>query len=236
MQPEHNEIEPERVAAIVAAIRDVSVPAPERLRRTVEEAVAQAERRPRGSRGRGFRAPARSRWRVPALAGAALGALALVLVIGTVLLVSDGGSPAPPTAREAAAVALRPATSAAPANAGYEALDASIGGTRFPDWSEGSAGGWRASGARTDQVAGRDVRTVFYENDRGARIGYAIAAAPALPAAGGRVVNRGGVPMRIYDLDGATAVVWLRNGQTCIVAGRGVAAETLLERASASST
>ena len=51
-----------------------------------------------------------------------------------------------------------------------------VGGVTFPSWER--AFGWRATGARTDTVGGREVTTVFYANSRGQRIGYAIAAGP----------------------------------------------------------
>jgi hypothetical protein len=95
------------------------------------------------------------------------------------------------------AVALRPAT-AEPAAA--EQLD----GLRFPH-----PAGWRGAGARTDQVAGRAIRTVFYERD-GARVAYTIVSGAPLDGAGRRWLRH----------EERAALVWIRGGHTCVVSGR----------------
>lgn len=213
MEHEQHAIEPERVAAVVAAIRAVDAPAPDRLRREVERAVAQAPRR-RFALGRPL-----------ALAAGVATVLAVVLA----LVLVPGGGEQTPTAREVAQVALRQPTEAAPAARPGGVLDAQVDGIPFPRWSR-----WRAVGARSDRVGDRDVRTVFYADARGRRVGYTIASGSALPYGGGRYVRYGGVEMWVYALDyGGTAVMWIRDGRTCIVAGRGIEPGELFEFASA---
>jgi hypothetical protein len=94
------------------------------------------------------------------------------------------------------AVALRPAT-AQPA--GTESLD----GLRFP-----RPDNWRAVGVRTDTVAGRAMRTVFYERD-GKRIAYTIVAGPPLDD----------TPRNLRSPDGRAAFEWVRAGRTCVISG-----------------
>jgi hypothetical protein len=182
--------------------------------------------------------PARSRpWlrRPFAWAGGAVAALAVVALL--LVLVLSGGSGGPgtgtgtPSVEQVAAVALQPPSDAAPAALPGGRLAVSGDGIPFPDWSGQPGGGWRATGTRSERVGDRDVTTVVYADDAGRRVGYAIAEAPALPL-GGRAVERNGVPMWVYELDGGgTAVMWLRDGRTCVVAARGVDAGTLLDLA-----
>lgn len=172
--------------------------------------------------------------RLPPLAwtGAA-GALALVVLLLVLVLPGGGGNGGPtPTVPQVAAVALQPAGGPAPQPASPGTLDVAGDGIAFPDWSAPAAGGWRATGARSDRVGNRDVTTVVYEDGGGQRVGYAIAAAPQLPI-GGRYVDHGGEHMWVYEVDGATAVMWLREGRTCVVAARDVPEETLLDLAAA---
>ena len=109
-------------------------------------------------------------------------------------------------------------------------LAAAVGGVPFPYWTERF--GWRSSGTRTDQIAGRSVTTVFYSNAEGQRIGYAIASGRAPAWHGGKVVRRWGVSYRVLGQEGATVVTWQRSGHLCVVSGRGVSARTLLSLAS----
>ena len=173
-------------------------------------------------------------WAGGALAAAAAAALVLALALpggggpGSTPGGPPGGAPAAaPSARAVAAVALKPARGPAPQPLAGGRLDVSGDGIPFPDWSAPAAGGWRAIGTRSDRVGGREVTTVAYAGSGGRRVGYAIAAAPALPVAG-RYVERGGVPMWVARHDGATTVTWLRDGRTCVLAGRGVDAATLI--------
>jgi UDP-2,3-diacylglucosamine pyrophosphatase LpxH len=103
-------------------------------------------------------------------------------------------------------------------------------GVAFPYWGERF--GWRAVGARSDRLAGRQVMTVFYEEARGRRVGYAIVAGSAPAIHGGTVSMRQGTPFRVISNAAATEVAWLRHGHLCIVSGRGVSPTTLLALAS----
>jgi hypothetical protein len=110
-------------------------------------------------------------------------------------------------------------------------LMASVDGIHFPYWDRPF--GWRASGERVDSLDGRTIRTVFYSDARGRRIGYAIVAgAPAPAIDGGGVHWRKGTAYRLTKAHGAPVVTWLRDGRLCIVSGRGVDARTLLALAS----
>jgi hypothetical protein len=199
------------------------VVAPDRLRRAVAEAVADAQRA-QARHGRRLRL---------GLGGAlaAAGAAAALLLVLLAIVGGGGGTggTAIPTAREVAQVALRPVAAPAPAaRPGGELLRAHAGPIAFPTWTHA---GWRAVGARSDTLGGHRLQTVFYADAAGRRIGYAIADA-RLPVHGGRLVMRRGAQLRVLDR-GATAVVtWRRDGRTCVLAGRGVAVGRLLTLAS----
>jgi hypothetical protein len=99
-----------------------------------------------------------------------------------------------------------------------------VEGLTFPAWQR--ALGWDAVGARTDELDGRRLTTVFYEK-AGKRVGYTIVAGEALdPPTGAR-----GTRFRIFESGGRAAVTWLRNGRTCILSGPGVPAKTLVKLA-----
>jgi len=208
---------------LVELLRAVDVRAPESLHARVQEMAAERERAHTTVRG----ALSGMRLRLGALAatGAALGA-ALALALG-------GGGGAVLSLGEAAAVTLRPATLPAPSenHADRGELSASVEGVAFPYWED--AFGWRSTGSRTSQVAGRTVHTVFYEDRQGHRVGYSIVAgtpAPKLPADQVRWLN--GTAYSIHTVSGAQVVTWERNGHLCIVAGRGVSPEKLVTLAS----
>jgi hypothetical protein len=204
------------------ALDDVA--APDHLRRAIDAAVAGARvtRRAR---------PHLGAWR-PRLAGglALAGAVAAALVVlglfaGRIL--DDGGTA--PGVRAVAPIALRTAIAPAPAaRPGGEGLVARVGPIRFPTYANH---GLHAVGARSDTVGGRAVRTVFYADAAGRRIGYAIADA-RLPVAGGQLVTRRGVQLRVLAHGATSIVTWRRDGRTCILAGRGVPVERLLQLAS----
>ncbi len=209
------ESDPELAAALadqraaLAAIRaTANEPASDALR-----AAVQAMARPR--------AVARRRpWRL-AVAGATALAAAAVLLLGQ-------GAPGPSVA-DAARVALAPAAAAAPgARPADGTLAASVDGVAYPYWEDSA--GWRAVGARRDVLRGHVVRTVIYA--RGAqRIGYSIAAGAPLTVAGGRIVERDNVPLRVLRSGDTTIVTWLRAGHTCVIAARNLDPEVLLRLA-----
>lgn len=239
-----DELEQQQVAKVTRAIQALDTPAPARLRRAVEAAAADAE----AEHGAGSATPLRERLGVLgslrprtrlAVGGALAAALALVVALVVVLPGGSGGSSgSAPTVEQVAAVALREPTQPAPAAQPGGTLDARVQDVAFPDWwsanrAPGPAGeAWRASGARSDSVGDRAVRTVFYDGERGQRVGYAIADGRRLPVGGGRYETRRGVQMWVYDTGGETAVMWYRGGRTCVVSGRGVDAATLLTLAS----
>lgn len=215
-----DEREEARQRAAVAALRALDdVTAPGALRRDVTEAVARATA-PHARRRRAWRLP-----RAGALAGAS--ALLAVLVVAIVLTGGGdgGGGGATPSVTDVARVALRPAAAPAPvARPGGELLTASAGPIAFPTWTRA---GWHAVGERTDTIGGHELRTVFYADGSGRRIGYAIADA-ALPVVGGRLVERHGARLRVLASGGTRVVTWRRDGRTCILAGRDVATGRLL--------
>lgn len=225
-----SERRPQTEAELVEFLRSVDLRAPEQLHQRIQTLVD--ERSPRGRRLR--RGAWTSRltlsldWR---LGGgvAVLAAAVIALVIG----LSGGGSGAL-NVREASASTLRPATMAAPAQStsGRAQLAVAVEGVAFPYWEDRF--GLRSTGARTDRVSGRAVTTVFYANDRGQRIGYAIFAGTPAPRliGSGRVVSRGGTPYRLSSSGNLRVVTWVRDGHLCVVAGRGVNGATLLRLAS----
>jgi hypothetical protein len=198
------------------------VVAPDRLRRAVAEAVADAKR----ARSRRRAWPLRVGVR-PAAGWAAMAMVAFVVlgVLAQQIVTGGTGGTGAPSVRDVAGVALRPPTAPAPAaRPGGELLRAHAGPIAFPTWRRV---GWRAVGTRTDTVGGHALRTVFYADGAGRRIGYAIADAQ-LPVSGGQVVTRRGAQLRVLDR-GATAIVtWRRDGRTCVLAGRGVPVGRLL--------
>jgi hypothetical protein len=242
-----NEQERERIDRVVRRIRALDVPASQQLRDAVVAAVAATQVRPppeavhgaeppvasapalgRPRRRFGLRRTGGRRWAFVGAAAVALTAVALLLAV--VLPGGQQGVVGAPTVRQVAAAALRPADGPAPAAATGGALAVSGDGLAFPDWSAAASGGWRAAGTRSQQVGDRAVTTVDYVDGGGTRVGYAITAAPALPA-GGRYVMQAGVPMWVYEVGGAKAVMWVRDGRTCVVTGHGVSEQTLLSLA-----
>jgi hypothetical protein len=200
------------------------VVAPDRLRRAVAERVAGAQ--PSRVRRGGSPLPRTRLGGVLALAGAVAAVLVVLGALAGSILTDETGSP---SVRAVAPVALRAPTAPAPAAiAGSDLLAAKAGPIAFPTWARA---GWHAVGVRSDTIRGHDVRTVFYVDGAGRRIGYAIADAQ-LPVAGGERVTRRGAQLRVLA-HGATAIVtWRRAGRTCILAGRGVPVERLLTLAS----
>jgi hypothetical protein len=165
----------------------------------------------------------------PLLAGmlAAAGACAVALA-----LVLGGRSTTTPSLRDAFALTLGPAKAQAPRESHTHPaqLNVAVEGVSFPYWSERF--GWRATGTRADQLGGRPVRTVFYADAQGRRIGYAIVAGPAPNVAGGTVRWRRGVRYRVLGDRGVPVVIWTRSGRACVISGRGVSAATLVALAS----
>lgn len=237
--------EQQRVVKLTAAA-NAKVDAPESLHRRVEAMLApgaqaaghnRASRRS-ASRWGDTRSPLSSR--LPGLSGlrvvlAGVGALAVIAVLAVVGLSggkSHSGSSSSLNVQQTAALTLSGATGPAPSENERDRsqLQVAVDGVAFPYWRERF--GWRGIGTRSDVVAGRTVRTVFYANSAGRRVGYAIASGRAPTIAGGTVVRRWGVSYRLLEHAGATVVTWQRGGHLCVMAGRGVSARTLVNLAS----
>jgi hypothetical protein len=222
---------------IVDFIRSSDVRAPDSLHRQVESLIAnrspRSARRPHGARERSAAAPfgaGRSRIGPRLAAGGAIAAALIALAVAVGL--NDGGS-STLSVHDASALALRPATAAAPAesNANHRALAAAVDGVAFPYWEERF--GWRSTGARTDHIDGHTVTTIFYGDSHGRRIGYAIIAGRApSQGSGGVVAWREGTQYRLLTQNGRPVVSWLRDGHLCVVSGHGVDGATLLRLAS----
>lgn len=208
-------------------IRSIDVAAPRALHERVDALVAER------SAGRsGLRSGRRGAMGGSARAWGLAGVGMLALVVLALVLVTGGGTASAPTTQSAASLALRPATLPAPAQSRGQPrqLAAAVDGVAFPYWEDRY--GWRATGARIDHVAGREITTVFYANARGQRIGYAIVGgspAPALDA--GNSTWRDGSDYHLLTIRGHPAVAWLRAGHLCVIAGQ-ADHRTLLELAS----
>lgn len=214
---------PELAAALadqeraVSMVRALDRPAPDSLRASVGALVREpAARRP-------------SRWRRTLFLPAAT---ALAIVVAA-LVVSVGGRTAAPsipqTARLSLAAATLPAPAQDPAHPGL--LRLRVGRLAFPYYE--SDNGWKATGARVDAIGGRRVVTVFYTIHGGDRVGYSIVAGPPLKVVAGQYVYGHGVSYALQTVVGARLITWRRDGHTCVIAGRGVTAQTLLALAAA---
>jgi hypothetical protein len=211
---------PDSEPEMLELLRSSDVRAPQELHDRIDAMVTEhAARHPR---------PATTgtvpRHRIIAVAIGALAVLAVAIVLA-------GSGPSSLDVRGASALALAPATAPHEQSGDPAYLAVAVDGVAFPSW-EGRLG-WYSSGTRTDRVGGRTVRTVFYTNDAGQRIGYAIVAGTPAPAVtGGVFVWRGATAYRLLSEPGTRAVAWLRDGRLCVLAGRGVSSGTLLHLAS----
>jgi hypothetical protein len=159
--------------------------------------------------------------------------VAAAAIAGAVVAGLTGSGSRGLTVRQASALTLGQPTGTAPPQSKIDrdTLAVAVNGVAFPYWADRF--GWRAVGARTDRVAGREVTTVFYSNHRGQTIGYAIASGAKPPRISeGTVFRRGGVHYWLLNVNGAPAVTWLRQGHLCVVSGRGLSGATLLRLAS----
>jgi hypothetical protein len=166
-------------------------------------------------------APARRTWRPTAIV-----AFAGAMLVAVVVALASGGGPG---ARELAAMSHLPATQPSPASDGA-LLDRRFEGVTFPDWSREF--GWMPDGARTDNVEGRDVETVFYTH-HGHRIAYSVVSGDALdPPAGATTTRVDGVDVHRFRDGGRDVVMFERGGRTCVLAGHVIDPNTLVELAS----
>jgi hypothetical protein len=201
----------------VVALRSLDVQAPAALRASVGAASVRPPRRLRL-----LQAPRAVG--VAARAGAALTVAVASLLVA--LLAAGGG----PSVAQAATLALRPPTLAAPAENPHHpgSLRAAVDGVAFPYWDDIA---WRAVGARSGRISGRAAFAVRYLDSRGDPVGYAIVSGKALGVSGGRLVHDHGVTLHVLSDHGRTIVTWPRGGHSCVLAATGVPAQVLLNLA-----
>ena len=158
--------------------------------------------------------------------GAGLVAGALAAVLAAVVLIGGG-----PTVEDVAAAAVRSPTAAiAPVAADSKVLRERQDEVVFPNFA--GKFGWEATGTRTDEIDGRETRTVFYEKD-GREIAYTVVGGDALDQPGDADESTvEGTVIRALEADGRTVVTWRRNGQTCVLSSKDVPREELLTLAS----
>ncbi|HEX5195285.1 MAG TPA: hypothetical protein VFW09_21015 [Solirubrobacteraceae bacterium] len=233
----------------VSLMRSVDVAAPEALRARVagmldeasgatradddavaddDPAAAQPNREhARRRRSRSRRWARGSRWRntmfLPAATALAIVIVALVFVIG-------GGTSAP-SIDQTAKLALAPATAPAPPRdvAHPRLLAASVDGIPFPYYGDRS--GWHAIGSRSDVVHERKIVTIYYRAQDGTRVGYSIVPGGSLSNGGGPSTVRGGVRYWFGRERSGRYVTWVRDGHTCVIAGRTASDRALLRLA-----
>jgi anti-sigma factor RsiW len=194
--------------------------APLVLRSRVEAMGAGRERR-HGARGPSARTRLGGiRW--PAAGAVAAGVAA---VLAAVMLAGGG-----PGVGDVAAAAVRPPTAAvATVPPGSKLLSEHYDGVAFPNYA--AKFGWRPTGTRTDEIGGRDTRTVFYEKG-GRRIGYTVVGGDALSwPDGADKASREGTPLRALTAGGRDVVTWRRRGHTCVLSAKGVPRSELLDLA-----
>jgi hypothetical protein len=212
---------PANESELIELIHAIDEPAPQRLHRRTEALIA------RHAQGGGDKRATRLRL-------GAVGALTSVAVLVVVLVLSASPSGSGSfDLQSATALTLRPATSPAPHESKLRRaqLSAAVEGVSFPYWGERF--GWRSTGSRSDHLGGHAVTTVFYSDNSGQRIGYAIVAGtPAPRLQTGHLSWRAGTAYHLSSAGGARVVTWLRGGHLCVVAGRGVSGATLLRLAS----
>jgi hypothetical protein len=224
-----NEPRPQTETELIELVRSSEVRAPEALHRRIEQLVAEKSASS-GRRRAAWNPLGRGRSALVPRVGA-IAALAAVVVALLAIVLGGGGGRSLST-QQATALTLGHPTAPGPREAKPSSgmLVAAVEGVHFPYWEERF--GWRSTGQRTDTLQGRTVRTVFYADHSGRRIGYAIVAGHAPSLSGGSVTWLGGHPYRLLAGNGARTVMWLRGGRLCVLSGRGVAGGTLLRLAS----
>jgi hypothetical protein len=190
----------------------------ERGRELVAAAVARTQAplalREQIERQRERARPARRRRRVTVLGSlAAVGAAVLAA-----LVISLNGTAAAPSVLATVQLAGGgPTLPAPPVDADNpDILEAELDGLPFPEWDARFR--WRATGARRDEIEGRDATTVYYDSPRGARAAYTILGGDAIaPPEGARTVRKNGVELYVLRSGDQRIVVWNRDGHTCIM-------------------
>ena len=219
---------PRTEAELIELVRSIDVHAPESLHRHVDSLLLAHPKRRRlaGVSGALARSLGSGRSWLAAVGASAAAAAA----VGAIVALSTGPAGSL-SLQSASALTLRPATAAAPreSKGNHDQLAASVQGVSFPYWEERA--GWRSVGARSDRLDGREVRTVFYSNRDGARIGYAIFAGSAPTVSGGVLRLHRGLPFRLLNRDGVAVVSWHRGGHLCVMSGIGISAPGLMQLA-----
>jgi hypothetical protein len=208
-----------RVAASpgLAALVDEQRRARDTIRAAAAEVGAPARLRARLGEQRRAGEP-RARRRRLALGGAVAGAVAAVAL--ALVLTLPGDVPGGPTIVEAAELSDRPPTEPSPPQdpANPRLLTKQVEGVPFPYWG-GPRLKWPTAGARTDDLDGRRVPTVFYVRD-GKRVGYQIIpgkrVAPPV-ATDQEIVD--GVVYRAFTAGGRNIVTWVQDDHTCVLSG-----------------
>jgi anti-sigma factor RsiW len=200
----------------VAAIAVFDPPLPEGF-----EAAPRADGAAVG-RQRPTAAPRRARLRT----GLAVACGLAVLVLAILVAPGERGGAVDAMASLSSLRSAEPAPRAADTGG---TLQREFAGVTFPDWER--AHGWRAVGARSDEVDGQATDTVFYFHTHH-RIGYTVLSGSraAIPSRGRRIV-RDGVPVQLYRDGRRTVAVFERNGRTCVLAGVVHRDETLVKLA-----
>ena len=204
------------LTAITAAAESVSAPMALRARVEAMERgeATEAPRRRRRERRRG--------WGWLPSAGLAAAAVAAVAIV-----VAFSGGPA--TAEVLAAATRAPVAAAQLDPSSPRLLQDQVDEVRFPNF-EGKFG-WEAEGVRTDEIGGREAKTVFYRRE-GRRIAYTIVEGEQLAwPPGSDKAEQDGVKMRVFEDGDRKAVTWRRNGRTCILSATNVPTDQLIELA-----
>jgi hypothetical protein len=171
------------------------------------------------------RAASAARRRAALFGGTFASAAAVLLLVVFLLPV---GTPGGPSVSEAAALAVRGATSQGPGpdpRAPWTRLEQNVGRVYFPNWADPRLG-WTVVGQRSDQLRRRRAVTVYYQG-HGTQIAYTIVSGPGLPQPKGSVIHKGSERLRTTSVNGRLVVTWRRAGHTCVLSGMGVTADEL---------
>lgn len=200
------------LAAITTAAESVSAPLALRARIGELERGEAAPRRRERRRGWGW---------LPS-AGLAVAAAAAVAIV-----VAFSGGPA--TAEVLAAATRAPVAAAQLDPSQPRLLRNEVDDVRFPNYEGKFA--WEAEGVRTDEIGGRDTKTVFYRRE-GRRIAYTIVDGEQLAwPPGADRTELEDTELRSFEDDGRLAVTWRRKGRTCVLSAINVPRDQLLELA-----
>jgi hypothetical protein len=158
--------------------------------------------------------------------GASLAAVAAAAA--TAVVISLGGAASPGVLATVQLAGKGPALPAPKPDTAHPALlAAQIEGLPFPDWNAKFK--WRASGARRDEIKGRDATTVYYDGATGARLAYTILGGAAIePPEGARTLRVRGDAYYVVNRGNQRIVVWNRAGHTCVMSAPAAVPEARL--------